>query len=237
MFRDSMPGARILIVEDEPEFASLMALWVERHGWRPEVVHDGEAAVRAFETRGAGPGPPRHQPPAARRLVGDRADPGVVVDADPPGHRARRRAGQDPRASGGRGRLRDEAALVPGTDGADRGGPPAGRRVAGPGRAGGDPGRGAGDRRAGPAGDARRGRRPPDADASTASSAIWRSVPTRWSRTADLLAVVWGTGYREDFHLLRVTMRNLRARLSEASPDRRLIATSYGVGYRLNATE
>jgi two-component system KDP operon response regulator KdpE len=52
---------------------------------------------------------------------------------------------------------------------------------------------------------------------------------------ADLLTEVWGTGYREDLHLLRVTMRNLRARLSEASPGRRLITTSYGLGYRFLA--
>ena len=49
---------------------------------------------------------------------------------------------------------------------------------------------------------------------------------------ADLLVEVWGVGYREDLHLLRVTMRNLRARLSEAAPRKRFIATSYGLGYR-----
>jgi two-component system KDP operon response regulator KdpE len=49
---------------------------------------------------------------------------------------------------------------------------------------------------------------------------------------ADLLSAVWGAGYREDLHLLRVTMRNLRAKLAEATPARRFIATSYGVGYR-----
>ena len=54
---------------------------------------------------------------------------------------------------------------------------------------------------------------------------------------ADLLAEVWGPGYRDDLHLLRVTMRNLRARLAEAGPRRRLIATSYGLGYRFSEGE
>ncbi len=49
---------------------------------------------------------------------------------------------------------------------------------------------------------------------------------------ADLLTAVWGAGYRDDLHLLRVTMRNLRAKLAEATPTRHFIATSYGVGYR-----
>ena len=46
---DPPPGARILIVEDEPEFADLLALWVERHGWRPRIAHDGAEAVVSFE--------------------------------------------------------------------------------------------------------------------------------------------------------------------------------------------
>jgi two-component system KDP operon response regulator KdpE len=52
---------------------------------------------------------------------------------------------------------------------------------------------------------------------------------------ADLLTAVWGTGYRDDLHLLRVTMRNLRAKLAETAPTRQFIETSYGVGYRFRA--
>ena len=50
----------------------------------------------------------------------------------------------------------------------------------------------------------------------------------------ELLVAVWGAGYSDDVHLLRVTMRNLRAKLAAAAPRRRFITTSYGLGYRLN---
>jgi len=41
-------GERILVVEDEPAFAELIALWLERHGWRPEIALDGARALRAI---------------------------------------------------------------------------------------------------------------------------------------------------------------------------------------------
>jgi two-component system KDP operon response regulator KdpE len=49
---------------------------------------------------------------------------------------------------------------------------------------------------------------------------------------AELLRGVWGPTYGEETQLLRVTMRNLRAKLAEASPGRAFIATEYGLGYR-----
>lgn len=39
--------SRILVVEDEPEFADLIALWVERAGMEPRIEHDGAEAIRA----------------------------------------------------------------------------------------------------------------------------------------------------------------------------------------------
>lgn len=48
----------------------------------------------------------------------------------------------------------------------------------------------------------------------------------------ELLRAVWGPTYGEETQLLRVTMRNLRGKLTEASPGRSFIATEYGVGYR-----
>ena len=42
-------GERILVVEDEPAFADLIAMWLDRHGLRPIVAHDGLEAVRLFE--------------------------------------------------------------------------------------------------------------------------------------------------------------------------------------------
>ena len=49
---------------------------------------------------------------------------------------------------------------------------------------------------------------------------------------ADLLRAVWGPTYGEETQLLRVTMRNLRGKLGDATPGRTFIATEYGLGYR-----
>lgn len=49
-----------------------------------------------------------------------------------------------------------------------------------------------------------------------------------------LLRAVWGPGYENDVHLLRVTISNLRRKL-EPDPSRpRYIQTELGVGYRIN---
>ena len=48
-----------------------------------------------------------------------------------------------------------------------------------------------------------------------------------------ILGAVWGAGYDRDVHLLRMTIRNLRTRLDSAVPGRAYIATEYGLGYRL----
>jgi two-component system KDP operon response regulator KdpE len=48
-----------------------------------------------------------------------------------------------------------------------------------------------------------------------------------------LLKEIWGSGFSEDAHLLRVNVSNLRRKI-EADPSRpRLIVTEPGVGYRL----
>ena len=48
-----------------------------------------------------------------------------------------------------------------------------------------------------------------------------------------LLRQVWGMGYEQDFHLLRVNISNLRRKL-EPDPTRpTYIITEPGVGYRL----
>jgi two-component system KDP operon response regulator KdpE len=51
---------------------------------------------------------------------------------------------------------------------------------------------------------------------------------------ADLLRAVWGPTYGDETQLLRVTMRNLRAKVGRASPGRTWIATEYGAGYRFD---
>ena len=49
---------------------------------------------------------------------------------------------------------------------------------------------------------------------------------------AELLSGVWGPTYGAETQLLRVTMRNLRAKLAAGSPGRTYIVTEYGLGYR-----
>ena len=51
---------------------------------------------------------------------------------------------------------------------------------------------------------------------------------------AELLRAVWGPTYGDETQLLRVTMRNLRAKLAKASPGHAWIATEYGAGYRFD---
>ena len=48
-----------------------------------------------------------------------------------------------------------------------------------------------------------------------------------------ILGAVWGAGYDHDVHLLRMTIRNLRLRLDAAAPGESFITTEYGLGYRL----
>ena len=48
-----------------------------------------------------------------------------------------------------------------------------------------------------------------------------------------VLTGVWGAGYGTDVHLLRMTIRNLRAKLDAVAPGGAYIATEYGLGYRL----
>ncbi len=50
-----------------------------------------------------------------------------------------------------------------------------------------------------------------------------------------LLGEVWGAGYDRDVHLLRMTVRNLRLKLDSVAPGESLIVTEYGLGYRLVA--
>ena len=48
-----------------------------------------------------------------------------------------------------------------------------------------------------------------------------------------VLSEVWGAGYDADVHLLRMTIRNLRLKLDGVAPGESYIATEYGLGYRL----
>ena len=48
-----------------------------------------------------------------------------------------------------------------------------------------------------------------------------------------VLGEVWGAGYDRDVHLLRMTIRNLRLKLDAVAPGAGYITTEYGLGYRL----
>jgi two-component system KDP operon response regulator KdpE len=228
---DAVPGARILIVEDEPEFADLMALWVERHGWQPRVARDGAAAIVAFEAetpdlvlldlslprlngwqvieriRAFSPVPillvtARDAEQDKIRGLGAGADDYVTKPLSFPELMARIEAVLR-RATARAVALTGEEVRHPGLviDGRAH-------RVLADGR---------------------------EVHLTPTEYRLLRHLAERPESVvghADLLSAVWGAGYREDLHLLRVTMRNLRAKLAEATPARRFIATSYGVGYR-----
>ena len=48
-----------------------------------------------------------------------------------------------------------------------------------------------------------------------------------------LLAGVWGSGYEGDVHLVRMTVRNLRQKLESVARGEPIVATEFGLGYRL----
>ncbi|HEY7523978.1 MAG TPA: response regulator transcription factor [Candidatus Limnocylindrales bacterium] len=52
-----------------------------------------------------------------------------------------------------------------------------------------------------------------------------------------VLASVWGAGYGADVHLLRMTIRNLRIKLQAMAPGAAFITTEYGLGYRLTGPD
>ncbi|HYN47954.1 MAG TPA: response regulator transcription factor [Candidatus Nanopelagicales bacterium] len=228
-------GERILVVEDEPAFAELIALWLERHGWRPEIAPDGAHALRAVADR----------PPdlIVLDLGLPRVDGWHVIE------RVREESLVPIIVVTARGSEADKVrGLATGADDymtKPLSFPELVARVA------------AALRRA--------RARPPKAAAMTTierpgiridgrshqvlvADAPVHLTPTEYRLLrhlaerdgilvshADLLVAVWGAGYRDDHHLLRVAIRNLRAKLGAAAPARRFIATEYGLGYRFSA--
>ncbi|HEY4944781.1 MAG TPA: response regulator transcription factor [Candidatus Limnocylindrales bacterium] len=228
---DALPGARILIVEDEPEFADLLALWVERHGWQPQVARDGAAAIVAFEAETPDlvlldlSLPRLNGWQVIERMRATSLVPILLVTA--------RDAEEDKIRGLGAGAddyvtkplsfpelmARIEAVL---RRTAARSAAVTGEEVRHPGLVI----------------DGRAHRVVAEGHEIHLTRTEYRLLrhlaerPESVVGHADLLTAVWGAGYRDDLHLLRVTMRNLRAKLAEAAPTRHFIATSYGVGYR-----
>ena len=224
-------GELILIVEDEPEFRELVELWVTRHGWRTAVAVDGSEAIRRFAEeepalvlldlnmpgidgwqvtewiRGLG-----STPVLMVTALGAEQDVvrGLVAGADDyltkpisvPELIARITAALR-RARLGTTRHDDEPLVVEGLRIE-----PATQRVTG------DTG---------------------DVHLTPTEFRLLLTLARRHDKLvshADLLRSVWGPTYGEETQLLRVTMRNLRAKLASASPGRTFIATEYGLGYR-----
>jgi DNA-binding response OmpR family regulator len=230
---DAPPGERVLVVEDEPAFADLIATWLDRHGLQPIVARDGPEAIRLFEAEQpdlilldlALPGLDGWE--VIRRIRATSLVPIIVVTA--------------------RGTVADKVrGLVEGAD--DYVTKPlsfpelvarvraALRRSQAFGRAGEIPE----IRFPGLVVDERGHRVVVEGQPVHLTPTEYRLLhhlaerPDTVVGRRELLVAVWGTGYGDDVHLLRVTMRNLRAKLAVAAPGRRFITTSYGLGYRLN---
>ena len=224
-------GERILVVEDEPAFAELIALWLERHGWHAAIAPDGAHALRSFA----------EDPPdlivldlslprvdgwhVLARVREEGLVPIIVVTAH--GSEADKIRGL---ASGA-----DDYVTKPLSF------PELVARVAAAlRRARGTalPGEGATIERPGLRIDGR-------SHLVEVAGTPVHLTPTEYRllrRLAerpgvllgheDLLVGAWGPGYRDDNHLLRATIRNLRAKLGAAAPGQRFIETEYGLGYR-----
>ncbi len=224
-------GELILIVDDEPEFRELVELWVTRHGWRTAVAADGSEAIRRFAEEEPAlvlldlnmPGFDGWQvtewirslgstPVLMVTALGGEQDivRGLVAGADDyltkpvsfPELIARITAALR-RARLGSTRNDDEPLVFEGLRIE-----PVTHRVTG------DTG---------------------DVHLTPTEFRLLLTLARRRDRLvshADLLRTVWGPTYGEETQLLRVTMRNLRAKLATASPGRTFIATEYGLGYR-----
>lgn len=226
-------GRRVFVVDDEPEFASLVCLWLERHGWDGVVAADGSKALAAFEALQPDivlldvglPGLDGWQ--VLERIRAISRVPILLVTAR--GTEAERIRGLSLGAddyitkplSFPELMARIEAAL----------------------------------RRTHPADDMsgtsiRRGRLllDPVRHRVQVSGVEIHLTPTEFRLLQhlaeqpdrvvshrELLEAVWGSGYEAETHLLQVTVRNLRAKLAAVMPDS-VIGTVYGLGYRIVET-
>ncbi len=221
---------RILVVEDEAEFGELVGLWLERHGWEPILVGDGEQALHRFEADDPDlvlldvSLPDLDGWQVLRRIREESRVPVLLVTAR--GAEADKirglAAGADDYITKPfsfpelmarvQAALRRARPLEPlGGDGAIRRGPlvidPSRHRVQVAGI---------------------------EVHLTPTEFRLLQHLAARPDRVMahhELLEAVWGPAYVDDAHLLRVTMRNLRAKLAAATP-RSLISTVYGAGYR-----
>ena len=223
----------VVVVEDEPEFASLLRLWLERHDWEAIVAADGPEALAVFGAQEPDvvlldiglPGMDGWQ--VLERIRATSHVPILLVTAR--GTEAERIRGLSLGAddyitkplSFPELMARIEAAL----------------------------------RRTHPADDMsgtsiRRGRLllDPVRHRVQVSGVEVHLTPTEFRLLEhlveqpdrvvshrELLEAVWGLGYEDETHLLQVTVRNLRAKLAAVIPEP-VIGTAYGLGYRIVET-
>lgn len=227
-------GELVLIVEDEPEFRELVELWVSRHGWRTAVAVDGTEVARRFEEEVPAlvlldlnlPGMDGWRVTEWIRSVG--TTPVLMVTA----------LGAEQDVVRGLVAGADDYLTKPVSF------PELIARIA------------AALRRAGMSA-ARAEDEPLEFDGLRIEPQTHRVIgdareihltPTEFRLLltlarrpdvlvghAELLRAVWGPTYGEETQLLRVTMRNLRAKLGTATPGRSFIATEYGLGYRFES--
>jgi len=224
-------GELVLIVEDEPEFRELVELWVSRHGWRTATAADGLEVMRRFEEEAPDlvlldlnlPGMDGWEvtewirrvssvPILMVTAMGSEADivRGLVSGADDYLTKPIRMAELVARVAAALRRVR-LAGGRPADDPIEHPGlliEPATHRVVGE-----------------------------ETEVHLTPTEFRLLVtlarhPGVLRSHAELLRGVWGPTYGEETQVLRVTMRNLRAKLAIASPGRTFIVTEYGLGYR-----
>jgi DNA-binding response OmpR family regulator len=224
-------GERILVVEDEPAFAELISLWLERSGWHTQIAPDGAYALRAVAEE-----PPdlivldlslprvdgwhviervRERSPVPIIVVtarGSEADKvrGLAIGADDYVTKPFSFPELVARVAAALRRARGPV-VAPGTATIEL----PGIRIDGR------------SHRVEVAGT--------PVHLTPTEYRLLRHLAERPGVLAthqELLVSVWGSGYRDDHHLLRVAIRNLRAKLARPAAGRRFIETEYGLGYR-----
>jgi DNA-binding response OmpR family regulator len=226
-------GRRIVVVEDEPEFASLLCLWIERHGWEAVVAADCPEALAVFQAQEPDivlldiglPGMDGWQ--VLERIRATSHVPILLVTAR--GTEAEKIRGLSLGADDYITKPLSFPELMARIEAALRRTHPA------------DDMSGTSIRRGRLLLDAVRHRVQVSGVEIHLTPTEFRLLqhlaeqPDRVVSHRELLEAVWGSGYEDETHLLQVTVRNLRAKLAAVIPDS-VIETVYGLGYRIVET-